>query len=171
MCKAQLAMVIAACRAVQGMGHRNSAKAVFKEGLVCRDAEVLSLFAAIITKLRELMAPEVPRVFEAIFECTLQMITKNFAVGPCLLPYITCCMLPEAVCPGFLSLAFLHVLEKCWAWQTCLGWLQLAALVVLHHVLTIAVLASGRCGSFAQVSASGLSFPSHICQLLTTSRE
>ncbi len=55
-----------------------------------RDAEVLSLFAAIITKLRELMAPEVPRVFEAIFECTLQMITKNFAVGlaysPVLLP-------------------------------------------------------------------------------------
>ena len=46
-----------------------------------RDAEVLSLFAAIITKLRELMAPEVPRVFEAIFECTLQMITKNFAVS------------------------------------------------------------------------------------------
>ena len=42
---------------------------------------MLSLFAAIITKLRELMAPEVPRVFEAIFECTLQMITKNFAVG------------------------------------------------------------------------------------------
>lgn len=49
--------------------------------LTCRDAEVLSLFAAIITKLRELMAPEVPRVFEAIFECTLQMITKNFAVS------------------------------------------------------------------------------------------
>ena len=42
---------------------------------------MLSLFAAIITKLRELMAPEVPRVFEAIFECTLQMITKNFAVS------------------------------------------------------------------------------------------
>ena len=42
---------------------------------------MLSLFAAIITKLRELMAGEVPRVFEAIFECTLQMITKNFAVG------------------------------------------------------------------------------------------
>jgi exportin-1 len=52
----------------------------------CRDAEVLSLFAAIITKLRELMAPEVPRVFEAIFECTLQMITKNFAVRPAALP-------------------------------------------------------------------------------------
>jgi hypothetical protein len=47
---------------------------------------VLSLFAAIITKLRELMAPEVPRVFEAIFECTLQMITKNFAVRLAALP-------------------------------------------------------------------------------------
>ena len=44
----------------------------------CRDAEVLSLFAAIISKLREAMGAEVPRIFEAVFECTLQMITKNF---------------------------------------------------------------------------------------------
>ena len=43
-----------------------------------RDAEVLSLFAAIISKLREAMGKEVPRIFEAVFECTLQMITKNF---------------------------------------------------------------------------------------------
>lgn len=35
------------------------------------DAEVLSLFAAIINKLQGLMEPEVPRVFEAVFECTL----------------------------------------------------------------------------------------------------
>lgn len=47
----------------------------------CRDAEVLSVFAAIISKLRESMAAEVPRIFEAVFECTLQMITKNFEVG------------------------------------------------------------------------------------------
>ena len=60
--------------------------------LTCRDAEVLSLFAAIITKLRELMAPEVPRVFEAIFECTLQMITKNFAVS--VTPYTGLLLLP-----------------------------------------------------------------------------
>ncbi len=46
----------------------------------CRDAEVLSVFAAIISKLREAMAAEVPRIFEAVFECTLQMITKNFEV-------------------------------------------------------------------------------------------
>jgi hypothetical protein len=47
-----------------------------------RDAEVLSLFAAIISKLREAMGAEVPRIFEAVFECTLQMITKNFEARP-----------------------------------------------------------------------------------------
>ena len=47
----------------------------------CRDAEVLSLFAAIINKLAGKMQAEVPRIFEAVFECTLQMITVNFEVG------------------------------------------------------------------------------------------
>ena len=46
----------------------------------CRDAEVLSLFAAIINKLAGKMQTEVPRIFEAVFECTLQMITVNFEV-------------------------------------------------------------------------------------------
>lgn len=46
-----------------------------------RDAEALSLFAAIINKLREKVESEVPRIFEAVFECTLTMITKNFEVG------------------------------------------------------------------------------------------
>ena len=41
---------------------------------------MLSLFAAIISKLREAMADKVPVIFEAVFECTLQMITKNFEV-------------------------------------------------------------------------------------------
>ena len=49
---------------------------------MCRDAEVLSLFAAIINKLREKVQNEVPRIFEAVFECTLTMITKNFEVPP-----------------------------------------------------------------------------------------
>lgn len=47
---------------------------------VCRDAEVLSLFATIINKLQGLMEKEVPRIFEAVFEVTLTMITKNFEV-------------------------------------------------------------------------------------------
>ena len=51
--------------------------------MLCRDAEVLSLFAAIINKLASKMQAEVPRIFEAVFECTLQMITVNFEVwGP-----------------------------------------------------------------------------------------
>lgn len=47
---------------------------------MCRDAEVLSLFATIINKLQGLMEKEVPRIFEAVFEVTLTMITKNFEV-------------------------------------------------------------------------------------------
>ena len=41
---------------------------------------MLSLFAAIINRLQGKMQAEVPRVFEAVFECTLQMITANFEV-------------------------------------------------------------------------------------------
>lgn len=47
-----------------------------------RDAEVLSLFAVIITKVGQALMDEIPRIFEAVFECTLQMITRNFEDYP-----------------------------------------------------------------------------------------
>mmetsp|Transcript_13459 Transcript_13459/g.38211 ORF Transcript_13459/g.38211 Transcript_13459/m.38211 type:complete len:1071 (+) Transcript_13459:123-3335(+) len=47
-----------------------------------REPEVLSVFAAIINKLGTLMEPHIPRIFEAVFECTLQMITRNFEDYP-----------------------------------------------------------------------------------------
>eukprot|EP00455_Lapot_gusevi_P017975 TRINITY_DN1972_c0_g1_i12.p1 TRINITY_DN1972_c0_g1~~TRINITY_DN1972_c0_g1_i12.p1 ORF type:complete len:629 (+),score=223.65 TRINITY_DN1972_c0_g1_i12:149-1888(+) len=47
-----------------------------------RDAEVLSLFAAIITKLGGNITEAVPRIFEAVFQCTLDMITQNFEDFP-----------------------------------------------------------------------------------------
>ncbi|KAL6772266.1 XPO1 [Auxenochlorella protothecoides x Auxenochlorella symbiontica] len=47
-----------------------------------RDAEVLSLFAMLINRLKDGMRLEVPRIFEAVFEPTLQMITKNFEDYP-----------------------------------------------------------------------------------------
>ena len=47
-----------------------------------RDPEVLSLFCCLINKLQSLMTQEVPRVFEAVFKCTLDMITKNFEDFP-----------------------------------------------------------------------------------------
>eukprot|EP00741_Cyanophora_paradoxa_P007523 tig00001154_g7276.t1 len=47
-----------------------------------RDPEVLSLFAVIVNKLQQAMTAEVPRIFEAVFECTLAMITKNFEDYP-----------------------------------------------------------------------------------------
>ncbi|OVA18398.1 Importin-beta [Macleaya cordata] len=47
-----------------------------------RESEVLSLFATIINKYKGVMTEDVPRIFEAIFECTLGMITKNFEDYP-----------------------------------------------------------------------------------------
>jgi len=47
-----------------------------------RDAEVLLLFAEIINKLGASMVPSVPRIFESVFQQTLDMITKNFEDYP-----------------------------------------------------------------------------------------
>ena len=47
-----------------------------------RDAEVLSLHAAIINKVEGAMIDEVPKIFGSVFECTLQMITANFEDHP-----------------------------------------------------------------------------------------
>lgn len=47
-----------------------------------RDAEVLGMFAIIINKLRDSMVEGVPLIFEAVFECTLDMITRNFEDYP-----------------------------------------------------------------------------------------
>ncbi len=47
-----------------------------------RDPEVLTLFATVVEKLKENVVDEVPRIMEAVFECTLEMITKNFEDFP-----------------------------------------------------------------------------------------
>ncbi|KAL7108097.1 hypothetical protein ACP275_06G093800 [Erythranthe tilingii] len=47
-----------------------------------RESEVLSLFATIINKYKGSMIEDVPRIFEAVFQCTLEMITKNFEDYP-----------------------------------------------------------------------------------------
>lgn len=45
-----------------------------------RDAKVLSLFSTAVTVLRENVSSEIPRIMEAIFEPTLEMITSNMYV-------------------------------------------------------------------------------------------
>lgn len=47
-----------------------------------RDPECLSLFAAIINKLGQEMMDTIPKIFQAVFDCTLQMITKDFESYP-----------------------------------------------------------------------------------------
>jgi len=47
-----------------------------------RDAEVLSLFSVIISKLGAPMVPHIPVIFDSLFQSTLDMITKNFQDYP-----------------------------------------------------------------------------------------
>jgi len=47
-----------------------------------RDPEVLSLFTCLINKLQGQMTSEVPRVFDAVFKSTLDMIKHNFEDFP-----------------------------------------------------------------------------------------
>ncbi|KAM7208660.1 CRM1 C terminal domain containing protein [Naviculisporaceae sp. PSN 640] len=47
-----------------------------------RDAEVLRAMTAIITKLSNLMEDQVPTIMENVFECTLEMINKDFSEFP-----------------------------------------------------------------------------------------
>lgn len=47
-----------------------------------RDPEVLTLFATVVEKLRSNVVADVPRIMEAVFEVTLEMITKNFEDFP-----------------------------------------------------------------------------------------
>lgn len=47
-----------------------------------RDPEVLTVFATVVEKLKSHVVNDVPRIMDAVFECTLQMITKNFEDYP-----------------------------------------------------------------------------------------
>jgi exportin-1 len=47
-----------------------------------RDPEVLALFAMVVEKLKAHVVDDVPRIMEAVFECTLTMITANFEDFP-----------------------------------------------------------------------------------------
>lgn len=47
-----------------------------------REAKVLSTMAAIVNRLKHAITAEVPKIFDAVFECTLDMINKNFEDHP-----------------------------------------------------------------------------------------
>jgi len=47
-----------------------------------RDPEVLALFTSVVEKLKNYVISDVPVIMEAVFECTLQMITINFEDFP-----------------------------------------------------------------------------------------
>lgn len=47
-----------------------------------REAEVLSAMATIVNKLEQSITKEVPKIFDAVFECTLAMINRDFEEYP-----------------------------------------------------------------------------------------
>ena len=47
-----------------------------------REAEVLSTMATIVNKLEHSITKEVPKIFDAVFECTLLMINRDFEEFP-----------------------------------------------------------------------------------------
>ncbi|XP_014218596.1 exportin-1 [Copidosoma floridanum] len=47
-----------------------------------REPEVLSAMATIVNELKDRITPEVTKIFEAVFECTLDMINKDFEEYP-----------------------------------------------------------------------------------------
>ncbi|KAJ8674237.1 hypothetical protein QAD02_005499 [Eretmocerus hayati] len=54
-----------------------------KTNIPCaREPEVLSAMATIVNKLEGHITSEVPKIFDAVFKCTLDMINKDFEVFP-----------------------------------------------------------------------------------------
>lgn len=47
-----------------------------------REPEVLSTMASIVNKLEGHITQSIPQIFDAVFECTLDMINKNFEEYP-----------------------------------------------------------------------------------------
>ncbi|EME38538.1 hypothetical protein DOTSEDRAFT_75903 [Dothistroma septosporum NZE10] len=47
-----------------------------------REAEVLAVITVLITKLQGIMTEQVPAILDAVFECTLDMINKDFSEYP-----------------------------------------------------------------------------------------
>ena len=43
---------------------------------IAREPEVLSTMATIVNKLKTTITPQIPKIFDALFECTLDMINK-----------------------------------------------------------------------------------------------
>merc|ERR1712024_138340 len=47
-----------------------------------REPEVLSVMGTVVNKLKGTLTPQIPKIFDAVFECTLDMINKDFEEYP-----------------------------------------------------------------------------------------
>lgn len=106
-----------------------------------REPEVLSAMATIVNKLQAHITPEVPKIFDAVFECTLNMINKNFEEYPeHRTNFFLLLQAVNSYCfPAFLNIPsaqFKFVLDSIvWAFKHTMRNVAETGLQILHQLL------------------------------------
>ncbi|CAK8692305.1 exportin-1-like [Clavelina lepadiformis] len=122
-----------------------------------REPEVLSTIATIVNKLEGAITKEIPQIFDAVFECTLEMINKDFEEFP---DYRTnFFLLLQAVnnhCfPALLNIPqpqFKLVLDSIiWAFKHTMRNVAHTGLSILYQLLQNITLVEGAAQSFYQM--------------------
>jgi len=106
-----------------------------------REPEVLSVMGVVVNKLKNHITPQIPKIFDAVFECTLDMINKDFEEHPeHRTNFFTLLQAVNAHCfPAFLSIPpqqFKLVLDSIiWAFKHTMRNVADTGLNILYQLL------------------------------------
>merc|ERR1712038_1400270 len=106
-----------------------------------REPEVLSVMATVVNKLKSYITIQIPKIFDAVFECTLDMINKDFEEHPeHRTNFFTLLQAVNAHCfPAFLSIPpqqFKLVLDSIiWAFKHTMRNVADTGLNILYQLL------------------------------------
>ena len=106
-----------------------------------REPEVLSVMGVVVNKLKNFITPQIPKIFDAVFECTLEMINKDFEEHPeHRTNFFTLLQAVNAHCfPAFLSIPpqqFKLVLDSIiWAFKHTMRNVADTGLNILYQLL------------------------------------
>merc|ERR1719297_153515 len=106
-----------------------------------REPEVLSVMGVVVNKLKNYITPQIPKIFDAVFECTLEMINKDFEEHPeHRTNFFTLLQAVNAHCfPAFLSIPpqqFKLVLDSIiWAFKHTMRNVADTGLNILYQLL------------------------------------
>jgi len=106
-----------------------------------REPEVLTVMGVVVNKLKNYITPQIPKIFDAVFECTLDMINKDFEEHPeHRTNFFTLLQAVNAHCfPAFLSIPpqqFKLVLDSIiWAFKHTMRNVADTGLNILYQLL------------------------------------